>query len=241
MRLDSFLREKYGWSRNKAQQIIESGLVFIDDMIATKQSQEVDETCKISIQEDRRVEWVSRSAEKLEWFFEICQDTIAFQWAYCLDIGSSTGWFTQVLLGHEVTHVDAVEVGTNQLHPYLRNSAKVSLFEKTDIRDFVKNTKLYDIIVCDVSFISLHEILPSIMTVSWKKTQIFLLYKPQFEVEKKNLTKNGVPKNLKQVYEKMETFEKVVRELGFVIIQKEKSILLGESGNQEWVYFIKKG
>ena len=66
MRLDSFLREKYGWSRNKAQQIIKSGLVFIDDMIATKQSQEVDETYKISIQEDRRVEWVSRSAEKLE-------------------------------------------------------------------------------------------------------------------------------------------------------------------------------
>ena len=66
MRLDTFLREKYGWSRNKAQQIIESGLVFVDDLITTKQSQEVNEECRISIQEDRRVDWVSRSAEKLE-------------------------------------------------------------------------------------------------------------------------------------------------------------------------------
>ena len=65
MRLDTFLREKYGWSRNKAQQIIESGLVFVDDKVCTKSSQEVSEQNAVSIKEDRRIEWVSRSAEKL--------------------------------------------------------------------------------------------------------------------------------------------------------------------------------
>lgn len=240
MRLDTFLREKYGWSRNKAQQIIESGLVFVDDRITTKQSQEVDEGYTISIQEDRRIDWVSRSAEKLEGFFEMCQHQILFQWAHCLDIGSSTGWFTQVLLRHGVAHIDAVEVGTNQLHESLRSEKKISLFEKTDIRDFAKSGNLYDIIVCDVSFISLHEILSSILIPSTKSTQIFLLYKPQFEVAKKDLTKNGVPKDPKQVQHNMENFEKTLENLWVELIQKEKSILLGESGNQEWIYFIQK-
>ena len=240
MRLDTFLREKYGWSRNKAQQIIESGLVFVDDKVCTKSSQEVSEQNAVSIKEDRRIEWVSRSAEKLAWFFWVCWEYIVFDGANCLDIGSSTGGFSQVLLGHGVAHIDAVEVGTNQLHQSLRNNVKISLFEKTDIRDFAKNGNLYDIIVCDVSFISLHEILWSILMLSGKNTQIFLLYKPQFEVAKTSLTKGGVPKDLKEVHDRMTNFEKMLEDLWVQLIQKEKSILLGENGNQEWMYFIQK-
>jgi 23S rRNA (cytidine1920-2'-O)/16S rRNA (cytidine1409-2'-O)-methyltransferase len=109
--------------------------------------------------------------------------TITILGSNCLDVGSSTGGFTQVLLQYGAAHIDAVDVGTDQLHPSLRGDSRVSSYEQTDIRDFAKIKHVtYDIIVCDASFISLTLILDSMIFLADSQTKMILLYKPQFEV-----------------------------------------------------------
>ena len=126
----------------------------------------------------------------------------------CLDVGSSTGGFSQVLLQYGASHIDAVDVGTDQLHPSLRSDHRVSSYEQTDIRDFARiKHKPYDIIVCDASFISLTLILDAMIAIAHSGTAIILLYKPQFEVGRIHLKKTGVPKNLQIVESKMKEFE----------------------------------
>jgi 23S rRNA (cytidine1920-2'-O)/16S rRNA (cytidine1409-2'-O)-methyltransferase len=104
-------------------------------------------------------------------------------------VGSSTGGFTQVLLEHGAAHVDAVDVGTDQLHDILRSDPRVTSYEQTDIRDFVPNIPKYDIIVCDASFISLVDIIDAILDCASDETHIILLFKPQFEVGREHLRK----------------------------------------------------
>lgn len=159
----------------------------------------------------------------------------------CLDVGSSTGGFTQVLLGYGATHVDAVDVGTDQLHPSLRSDIRVKSYEQIDIRDFARmQHDLYDIIVCDASFISLALILDSMIQLASAHTILIVLYKPQFEVGRANLRKTGVPKDPKVVASKMKEFEDLLTHRDMNILKKEKSSLIGESGNQEWIYMIEK-
>lgn len=235
MRLDQYLVLHHGLTRNKAQQLIIAGLVSIDSKVYTKVSYKVSEESFVTIAIDRRVQWVSRSAEKLAGFLEeLCifyestcyygesilkqvqgnssdkevQKPIQIYGANCLDIGSSTGGFTQVLLQFGAIHVDAVDVGTDQLHSSLRLHERVSSYEQTDIRDFAKIPHdHYDIIVCDASFISLSSIIESILSLSDIDTNLILLYKPQFEVGQEHLRKTGVPKDTKIVTKKMAEFE----------------------------------
>ncbi len=241
MRLDQYLVSTFGITRNKAQQLINTGLVFLNAKICNKSSVQIKETDKVTIQEDRRVHWVSRSAEKLAGFLENITPKIPLEWKKCLDIGSSTGWFTQVLLSYSVDHVDAVDVGTDQLHESIRKDMRVSSYEQIDIRDFVKKyPQIYDVIVCDASFISLSSIIDSISLVSDIHTDIILLYKPQFEVGRKNLRHTWVPKDPKVVEQKMREFESLLQTLYFDIITKKASSLTWEAGNQEWIYMIRK-
>ena len=154
-------------------------------------------------------------------------------------MGSSTGGFTQVLLASGAAHVDAVDVGTDQLHPTIRGDRRVMSYEQTDIRDFPQKS-LYYIIVCDASFISLAQILDAILLHAEKSTDIILLFKPQFEVGKEHLRKTGVPKDEMRIVLAMQVFEECVKERNCCVLGKEKSCLIGEAGNQEWVYWIKK-
>lgn len=118
MRLDIYLATHHGLTRNRAQQLIAADLVFVNAKICNKASFSVLDTTSISIVDDRRVEWVSRSAEKLAGFIERLDITIAD--TNCLDVGSSTGGFSHVLLQYGASHIDAVDVGTDQLHQSLR-------------------------------------------------------------------------------------------------------------------------
>lgn len=242
MRLDQYLVLHYNFTRNKAQQIIIAHLVCIDAKICNKPSYNVREDSLITITSDRRVDWVSRSAEKLAGFLENLPNSIDMNYAYCLDVGSSTGWFTQVLLSVGADHIDAVDVGTDQLHHSLQDNPKVSSYEKIDIRDYAKQytSNRYDVIVCDASFISLYEIFDAISSLADSHTKIILLYKPQFEVWRENLRKTGVPKNLKIVEQKMKSFEDFLISMQTEILACEKSTLMGEAGNQEWIYMIQK-
>ncbi|NRH20652.1 TlyA family RNA methyltransferase [Candidatus Gracilibacteria bacterium] len=240
MRLDQYLVIHHHFTRNKAQQLISSELIVLDKKICTKASQIVPENATISITPDRRVNWVSRSAEKLAGFLE--HFPIGIDGKKCLDIGSSTGGFTQVLLSYGASRVDAVDVGTDQLHESIRSDSRVHSYEQTDIRDFAKKPNItpYDIIVCDASFISLYEIINSILFFANTDTRIILLYKPQFEVGRDQLRKTGVPKDPKIVEQKMIEFETILSLKNIQIVAKEKSTLIGEAGNQEWIYMIQK-
>ncbi len=228
-RLDKILAEKYGFSRNKAQQFIESELVLVNNVVATKTSQKISENDTIHILEDRRIHWVSRSAEKLFGFLENHRDLQEqVQNAICLDVGASTGGFTQVLVELGAKEVDSVDVGSSQLAEILRQHPRVFSFENTDIRDF-QSQKKYDFIVCDASFISLTKIFDAIKNLSSEHTIFILLFKPQFEVGKEFLNKNGVPKNENIIQESLKNFENFLKNENINILYQEKSTLIGEA------------
>lgn len=242
MRLDQYISERYGFSRNKAQQFIKDGLISLSGAVITKSAYLLDGTEEVSIQEDPRIEWVSRSAGKLQGFFhELTASHIDYhlERKRTLDIGSSTGGFTQVLLENRVLHVDAVDVWSNQFHPKLRGHTKVHLYEETDIRIF-RNDIPYEVIVCDVSFISLREIIPEIDRLSSPYTEIFLLFKPQFEVGKEQLRKTWVPKDEKIILRALADFRVFLERNGFRILHEAKASVIGEAGNQEYMFYVRK-
>lgn len=118
----------------------------------------------------------------------------------------------------------------------------MSSYEQTDIRDFAKthSENRYDYIVCDASFISLSDIIDPILSLANTDTKIILLYKPQFEVGRENLRHTGIPKDLKIVEQKMKLFETLLIDKDIQILIQQKSTLMGEAGNQEWIYMIQK-
>ena len=155
-----------------------------------------------------------------------------------LDVGSSTGGFTDYALQHGAAKVIAVDSGSNQLHPTLRINSKVELHEKTDIRTFSKvGTWSPDIILIDVSFISLRQILPAVAKLSTKNTQVVAMVKPQFEASAKNLHK-GVIKNDSIRRQTLKDFELWVKNY-FVIMAKADSEVPGSKGNLERFYLLR--
>ncbi len=234
MRLDHYLVEKaFVDSRNKAQQLIKDKKVTVNDRVTTKSAFKInDETVKV-LGDDL---YVSRSALKLKSFLPLLPFTCKEM--EVLDIGSSTGGFTEVLLEEGVSHVDAVDVGSEQLHASLRNHPKVSSFEKTDIRGF-QNNKRYDLVTSDVSFISLSHILDDVERLA--KQWIILLFKPQFEVGREVKRDNhGVVKDDKAVAKAMLHFEDSCSIKGWELIAKEEAHIRGKEGNVEYCYCYKR-
>jgi 23S rRNA (cytidine1920-2'-O)/16S rRNA (cytidine1409-2'-O)-methyltransferase len=257
MRLDQYIAEKYSFTRNKAQQLIKSALISVNGKNILKVSFEIWDEDIISIKEDKSIAWVSRSAGKLDSFLNdvwMTNPDLRFTNTHCLDIGSSTGGFSQILLERGASHIDAVDVGSDQFHAKLRDNDKISLYEKTDIRDFrthgthlewwFTNDNLrmiiYDIITCDVSFISLRQIIPEILRFSDSHTHIFLLFKPQFEVGRVHLRKTWVPKNEKIILKSFADFRIFLEKNNFQIFHESKASVIGEAGNQEYMLYVKK-
>ncbi|MDD2829666.1 MAG: TlyA family RNA methyltransferase [Sulfuricurvum sp.] len=236
MRLDSYLVEcGLVESRNKAQQLIKDHAVSVDGKIIDKVSFEADETMKIEIADV--AQYVSRAAIKLKGFLPFTEWEI--KGVDALDIGSSTGGFTQILLEEGVNSVTCVDVGSDQLHPSLRGDVRVSVHENTDIRNFVSE-KPYELVTCDVAFIPLELILESIDTLASKN--IILLFKPQFQVGREvKRDKNGVVKDNSAIGKAMIRFEDTCSLLGWKIIAKEVAHIAGKEGNQEICYGFVKG
>ncbi|MGA3150680.1 MAG: TlyA family RNA methyltransferase [Candidatus Saccharimonadales bacterium] len=153
-----------------------------------------------------------------------------------LDVGSSTGGFTDFALKNGAQKVIAVDVGTDQMHSSLRHDPRVELHEKTDIRDFKLDAKP-DLILIDVSFISLHEVLPAVVRLSSKNTQIVAMCKPQFEASAKDLNR-GVIKNDTLRRRILKDFEAWAKDL-FIIEAKTDSEIAGSRGNVERFYLLK--
>lgn len=154
-----------------------------------------------------------------------------------LDIGSSTGGFTELALKNGAKKVTAVEKGTNQMKAPLRYDPRVELHEKTDIFDF--KTKEPDVIVADVSFLSLTKILKyAKIHLSRSDTDLLVMLKPQFEAKPHQLNK-GVVKNEKIRREIIKNFEQWLKQNGFIIIKKRDNDLAGKNGNLERFYYLK--
>jgi len=234
-RLDNYLVEKaFVDSRNKAQTIIKNSLVSVNDKVIVKSSFKLGEDDIVKVQEYKQ--YVSRAAHKLDEFLNELDLDISAK--VCLDIGSSTGGFTQVLLERKVKEVSAVDVGRDQLHHSIKEDARVFSYESCDIRKF-ESDKNFELVVSDVSFISLLNILADVDRLASKN--IILLFKPQFEVGREVKRDNhGVVLDESAIMRAMEKFEEACRVKKWDLIVKSPSKLTGKEGNLEYCYYYKK-
>ena len=235
MRLDAYLvKNLFSDSRTKAQNIIKDGFVSVNGKVITKSAYKLEEQDSVEIKEHKV--YVSRSAHKLKSFLEELDLDLTSMVG--LDIGASTGGFTQILLEYGVKEVSAVDVGTNQLHKTLRADDRVISYESCDIREF-ESKKIFDIVVSDVAFISLHHILDDIDRLASKN--IILLFKPQFEVGKEvKRDKHGVVLDKKAIDRAMIKFEDATKLKNWKLIKKSASKLSGKEGNVEYCYYYEK-
>ena len=221
-------------SRSQAESYIRLGNVKVNGKVITKAGVMVsdEDTIRLKIEE----QYVSRAALKLK--SADASFHLDFRGKTVLDVGSSTGGFTQYALVHGAKKVVAVDVGTEQLHPSLRTDIRIELHEKTDIRDFVPSEKI-SIVVMDVSFISLREILPHIAKICTPDTAVVAMVKPQFEAGQSNLKHKGVIKNDKMRRDILRDFEIWAQKL-FKIVDKMDSEVAGSKGNVERFYILHK-
>ena len=220
-------------SRSQAENMIQNGDVSVGGKTVRKPAFMVHEDVKIKLNTSNQ--YVSRAALKLK--SAATKLKIDFRGKVILDVGSSTGGFTDYALNKGAVKSIAVDVGSDQLHPSLRGDARIELHEKTDIRNLPGPLPDVDIAVCDVSFISLREILPSVASLLTKPTAIVVaMVKPQFEVGGSHKHK-GVIKNdtiRRKILKDFETWAKRY----FIVVDKADSEVSGKKGNTERFYIL---
>ena len=236
MRLDKYLVEEgYFESRNRANDAIKAGKVKVDGKVA-KASTKIDENSSVDVEDEKF--YVSRAARKLENF--LVEHPVEIKGKRAVDIGSSTGGFAQILLENDVTGLSCVDVGKDQLHITLRDNERLSLHEETDVREF-QSEDTFELVTCDVSFISILQIIDDINRLSSVGTDIIILYKPQFEVGKEvKRDSRGVVQDVDAIARRKEEFEAKATQLGWELNYQALSQVQGKEGNQEYLYhFIK--
>ncbi|HTE57527.1 MAG TPA: TlyA family RNA methyltransferase [Verrucomicrobiae bacterium] len=222
-------------TRSQAESYIRLGKVVVNKKIITKPGTMVydEDVMRLTTKE----QYVSRAGLKLSSVSKALG--LDFRDKVVLDVGSSTGGFTDYALQHGARKVIAIEVGTDQLHHTLRGDDRIELHEKTDIRDVRELSDAPDVVVIDVSFISLRDILPTVAALGTNKTEVIAMVKPQFEATESSLKHKGVIKNdamRRKILQDFETWAKSV----FVITNKADSEVAGEKGNKERFYLLKK-
>lgn len=219
-------------SRSQAESYIKLGRVRVGRDIIKKAAWRVTDEDEITLESEQ---YVSRAALKLA---SVASDfKLNFKGSVVLDVGSSTGGFTDYALQHGAAKVVAVDVGTNQLHPSLRGDKRIELHEKTDIRTF-KTDKIFDLVLIDVSFISITKILPTVSKLVSANSQIIAMVKPQFEAGARQLNK-GVVKNDTMRRKILQGFEKWTKANSFVLLNKKDAEVSGAKGNRERFYLLK--
>jgi len=234
-RLDKeLLRRGLVVSRSQAEDIIRRGYVTVNNEPVTKAGFLIDESTPVHVKS--RISFVSRAGEKL--YSVLKPLSLDFKDKTILDVGSSTGGFTDVALRQGAVKVIAVDVGTEQMHPLLREDPRIELHEKTDIRAFSTDQKI-DMVVIDVSFISLREILPALAKLVQPGTEIVAMVKPQFEATASGMKHKGVVKNDRMRRDILKDFE-IWSQNVFKIIGKADSQVHGSKGNIERFYKLHK-
>jgi 23S rRNA (cytidine1920-2'-O)/16S rRNA (cytidine1409-2'-O)-methyltransferase len=220
-------------SRSQAESYIKLGQVLVDGQVETKPGRLVGEAAAVRVTAVEQ--YVSRAALKLASVAEKVH--LHFTANTVLDVGSSTGGFTQYALRNGARKVIAVEVGSNQLHPSLHNDTRIELHEQTDIRNF-STIEQIDMVVADVSFISLRELLPHIATLCSPRTEIVVMVKPQFEAQASNLKHKGVIKNDRMRRDILQAFETWAQQR-YQLVDKADSDVAGAKGNRERFYCLR--
>ncbi len=235
VRLDRLLVERgLVESREKAQALIMAGTVLINGQKAGKPGQMVLEEAAVEVQ--ARAPYVSRGGLKLAAALRAFSIEVSGQ--VCLDIGASTGGFTDALLQAGAARVHAVDVGAGQLAWSLRTNPKVAVHDGLNARqlNFEDIGELVDLITCDVSFISVTLILPAAIPLLQPSGRMVILIKPQFEVGKGQVGKGGIVRDASLHHAACERVENAVRQLGFET-NIMPSPILGAEGNKEFLLY----
>lgn len=257
IRLDSQLA-KLGLarSRNQAQQLIKAGAVLVDGEVETRVGRPISETNTVQVSSNHLP--VSRAGLKLEKAMEAF-NFVSLSGQIAIDLGAATGGFTQILLKRGAGLVVSVDVGSNQLAAELRNDPRVISLESTDARSITLESIMHEIklrvqqgiepmvltqsfspalITIDVSFISLSHLLPMIQA-QFSTTPVIALFKPQFEVGRHGLGKNGVVRSEQLIRVALEDFISKVENLGGSLLGAVESPIVGQQGNREFLLWIK--
>lgn len=221
-------------SRAKAQEMVRAGRVRIGGDVATKSSARVrvDDLISVDAGDD---DWVSRAGRKLAYGLD--RFSISPAGLIVLDIGASTGGFTEVCLSRGASHVYAVDVGRDQLHPRLRGDARVTSLEGLDARDLDASRipKTVDCVVADVSFIALSKALPNALALTRPGATLVALVKPQFEVGREAIGKNGLVKSAEARRQALDDVADWLVSLDWRVIGTDRSPILGGAGAEEFL------
>ena len=241
-RLDLILVEREIFeTREKAKREIMAGNVLINEKIETKAGTMFKDTEDLIIRVKDRLKYVSRGGLKLEKAIEVWN--LDFKDKLVLDIGASTGGFTDCALQNGAKRVYANDVGTNQLDWKLRNDERVVSLEEKHIKDLeiedLGNNKV-DFIVIDVSFISLTKVIGYFDRFLKENSQVVMLIKPQFEVGKEKIGRNGIVENEEYHNEAIKKIINFIKNLGYELLGVEDSPIKGTKGNKEFLMLIKK-
>lgn len=226
-------------SRAQARESIEAGKVTVNGVLAAKPGQPVTDTTVIEA--DRLHPWVSRGGIKLAHALDVFQ--IDPEGRHCLDIGSSTGGFTDVLLSRGARRVVAVDVGVGQLHPRLHDDSRVVSRESTDARNLDASMLLEPptLLVCDASFISLSKLLAVPLSLAASDARLIALFKPQFEVGRENIGKGGIVTDQAATDAAAKAFEAWIVQQGWRIGAWADSPITGGDGNRERLFVASRG
>ena len=239
-RLDVLLVEQgLADSREKAKAIIMSGIVYVDNNKEDKAGTTFDETAKIEVR-GNTLKYVSRGGLKLEKAMDHFGVELAGK--VCMDVGASTGGFTDCMLQNGAVKVYSVDVGHGQLAWKLRNDERVVCMEKTNIR-YVTPEDIDDKIEfasIDVSFISLTKVLPAVKELLTDSGEIVCLIKPQFEAGREKVGKKGVVREKSTHLEVIQMVMAYAAEIGFEIRNLEFSPIKGPEGNIEYLLYLHK-
>lgn len=236
-RIDKLLVEQgLAESNAKAQAMVMAGIVLVNEKRVEKPSETYLFKDKIRIKgESDQIKYVGRGGLKLE--KALIEFHIRPSKYVCLDVGSSTGGFTDCLLQNGAKKVYAIDVGTNQLAWEIRNDERVEVRENTNARhlkpeDFEEK---FDLIVMDVSFISVTKILPALIPILKEDGKIITLIKPQFEVSRSEVEKGGVIRDSHKHEKVIEKVNSFAESLGLKVLNMCDSPILGAEGNKEFL------
>ncbi|MCP3901283.1 MAG: TlyA family RNA methyltransferase [Desulfobacteraceae bacterium] len=232
------VQNNFASSRERAKRIIMTGNVFVDDAVIDKPGTLVNIDAKI-ICKIKDIPFVSRGGLKLD--KAIKELSIDVSGLNCMDIGASTGGFTDCLLQNGANKIYAVDVGYGQLDWELRNNSKVIVIERTNIRHlpFEKIGEKLDLIVIDTSFISLKIVIPSAEKFMKANAKILALIKPQFEAGKGKVGKGGVIRDEKIRNEVINDIKSFFIKRGYTVENIVPSPILGPKGNKEYIISLK--
>lgn len=235
IRLDKAVAKQANCSRERAKKLIEANAVLVDGNPCVKASEQIDEANVITVN-TQAIKYVSRGGFKLEKAIE--RFDIMLNDMVCIDIGASTGGFTDCMLKHGAKKVYAIDVGREQLDGELAKDSRVINMEKTDIRSVTAEVlgEKADFIGTDVAFISLTAALENVASLMKPGAKGVCLVKPQFEVGRERIGKNGIVKELKAHLFALKKVYDFLNEKGLAVVNADFSPIKGGDGNIEFIF-----